>query len=113
MNRKSYSSDISREQLELIRPLLVGSRKKTAPKKWDLYDIFCAILYLLKNTATWRALPGEFSSPSPVCYHFDHRCKVPEDGMPGLLERALKKQVAQERVRQARPEKATLGIVDA
>lgn len=43
-----------------MQPLLEGLRKKTAPRKWDPYDIFCAILYLLKNAATWRTLPGDF-----------------------------------------------------
>jgi transposase len=91
MSRKHYPSDISREQFALIRPLLEGARKKTAPRKWDLYDIFCAILYLLKNTATWRALPGDFPSPSTVRYHFDHWSKISEDGTESLLQQALKK----------------------
>ena len=91
MGRKHYPSDISREQFELIRPLLEGSKKKTAPRKWDLYDIFCAILYLLKNAATWRALPSDFPAPSTVRYYFDYWCKIPEDGSASLLEQALKK----------------------
>lgn len=91
MSRKHYPSDISREQFEQIRPLLDGSRKKTAPRKWDLYDIFCAILYLLKNAATWRALPADFPSPSTVRYHFDHWTKAGADGTESLLEQALKK----------------------
>lgn len=60
MSRKHYPSDIGREQLEPIRDVLEGARKRTRPRKQDLYDIFCAILYLLKNAATWRALPGDF-----------------------------------------------------
>lgn len=44
-----YSSDISREQFELIRTDLEGIRKRTKPRKVDLYDIFCALLYTLKN----------------------------------------------------------------
>ncbi len=91
MTRKHYPSDISRAQFEQIRPLLEGSRKKTAPRKWDLYDIFCAVLYLLKNAATWRALPGDFPAPSTVRYHFDHWTKVPAEGTESLLEQALKK----------------------
>ena len=91
MTRKHYPSDISREQFERIRPLLEGARKKTAPRKWDVYDIFCAILYLLKNAATWRALPSDFPSPSTVRYYFDHWSEVPDDGKESLLAQALKK----------------------
>ena len=91
MDRKHYPSDISREQFEQIRPLLEGARKKTCPRRQDLYDIFCAILYLLKNAATWRALPGDFPSPSTVRYYFDQWNAVPDGGTDSLLAQALKK----------------------
>ena len=38
--RKSYPSDISREQFEKIREELESIQKKTHPRKYDLYDIF-------------------------------------------------------------------------
>jgi transposase len=91
MSRKYYPSDISREQFEQIRELLEGSRKKTCPRKVDLYDIFCAVLYLLKNAATWRALPADFPPPSTVRYYFDHWTRIPDEGHMSLLEQALKK----------------------
>ncbi|MDP3009440.1 MAG: IS5/IS1182 family transposase, partial [Methylococcales bacterium] len=47
--RKKYPSDISREQFEQIRELLESARKKTRPRQVDLYDVFCAVLYLLKS----------------------------------------------------------------
>ena len=47
--RKSYPSDVSREEFEKIREALEGLQKKTHPRKYDLYDIFCAVLYLLKE----------------------------------------------------------------
>jgi hypothetical protein len=47
--RKAYPSDISREQFSEIEPLLVSARKITAPRKLDLYDVFCAVLYKLKT----------------------------------------------------------------
>ncbi len=46
--RKSYPSDISREQFEAIREKSAGAKKRTHPRKYDLYDLFCAVLYLLK-----------------------------------------------------------------
>lgn len=47
--RHHYPSDIGRDQFEQIRPLLESARKKTAPRKVDLYDVFCAVLYLLRT----------------------------------------------------------------
>lgn len=32
-----------------------SARKKTAPWKVDLYDAFCAVLYLLRTGCQWRA----------------------------------------------------------
>ena len=46
MNRKTYPSDISREQFAPLLPLLESARKRIAPRQVDLYDVFCAILYL-------------------------------------------------------------------
>lgn len=43
-----YQSDISRQQFDLIRQDLEASRKRTHPKHIDPYDIFCAMLYVLK-----------------------------------------------------------------
>ena len=91
MCRKSYPSDISREQFEQIRALLEGSRKRTNPRKVDLYDIFCAILYLLKNASTWRALPSDFPAVSTVRYYFDQWTRIPDDHHMSLLDQALKK----------------------
>jgi transposase len=97
MERKVYPSDISREQFEEIRPLLEGAKHRTAPRKVDLYDIFCAILYLLKNGCTWRAIPGDFPGWNIVryCwnivrYYFDHWIASTADGC-SLFEQALKK----------------------
>ena len=54
MTRKVYPSDISREQFEAIREMLENARKKTNPRRVDLYEIFCAILYLLREGCRWR-----------------------------------------------------------
>jgi len=47
--RKTYPSDISREQFEQITDLLETARKKTRPRTVDLSDVFCAILCLLNS----------------------------------------------------------------
>jgi transposase len=68
--------------------LLEGARKKTCPRRQELYDSFCAILYQLKNAATWRALLGDFPSPSTVRYYFDQWRKITEGATHSLLEQA-------------------------
>ena len=88
--RQSYPSDISRMQFESIRPLLESVRKKTSPRRMDLYDIFCAVLYVLKNGCTWRSSPHDFPKWSTVYSYFAIWSEVDEDGM-SVLEHALKK----------------------
>ncbi|MFV0948566.1 transposase [Wolbachia endosymbiont of Nasonia giraulti] len=34
--------------------------EKTKPRKLDLYDIFCGVLYALKSGYQWRMLPKGF-----------------------------------------------------
>ena len=55
-----YPSDITREQFEIIRPILESARKKTKPRVLDLYDVFCGVLYILKSGCQWRMLPANF-----------------------------------------------------
>lgn len=91
MARKIYPSDISREQFESIKGMLEGAKKKTCPREVDLYDIFCAVLYLLKEGCGWRGMPGDLPPRSTVRYYFDQWSARRGDDEPSLLERALKK----------------------
>lgn len=45
----NYPSNITRQQFEVIRPELENFHQRTKPRQVDLYDVFCAILYILKN----------------------------------------------------------------
>ncbi len=68
--RAKYPSDMSREQFETIKPLLEGARKKTKPRTVDLYEVFCAVLYLLRTGCQWRALPSDFPKWRTVHSYF-------------------------------------------
>ncbi|CAM3804142.1 DUF4096 domain-containing protein [Paracidovorax anthurii] len=87
--RKSYPSDISRSQFEAIKPLLESARKKTSPRRVDLYEVFCAVLYLLRSGCQWRMLPEEFPKWRTVHSYWTIWSEQREGG--SLLERALKK----------------------
>jgi hypothetical protein len=55
-----YPSDITRQQFELIRPDLEAVRQRTRPRQVDLYEIFNAVLYILRTGSQWRQLPHDF-----------------------------------------------------
>ncbi|MFC7520701.1 IS5 family transposase [Xanthomonas populi] len=110
--RARYPSDVSREQFEQIRALLEGARKKTAPRKVDLYDVFCAVLYLLKSGCQWRMLPKTFPKWRTVHAYFQIWSEVDEHGV-SLLERALKNQVGAAREKLGRNACSKFLIFDA
>lgn len=57
---KTYPSDVSREQFEIIRPTLEAARVKTKPRRVDLYKVFCGVLYVLRGGIQWRMVPKDF-----------------------------------------------------
>ena len=58
--RNKYASDVSQEKFEEIRPLLQSVRRRTKPRAVDLYEVFCAVLYLLRTGCQWGFLPSDF-----------------------------------------------------
>jgi transposase len=47
-----------------VRPLLEGVRMRTKPRTVDQYEVFNAVLYLLKSGCQWRMLPEGFPTGS-------------------------------------------------
>jgi len=88
--RKKYPSDISREQFEKIEPILESARKKTKPRELDLYEIFCAILYILKSGCQWRMIPSDFPKWQSV-YAYFKIWSSSKEGEESILENVLKK----------------------
>ena len=87
--RKSYPSDITREQFETIRSFLESAKKATKPREVDLYDIFCAIQYVLREGCRWRSLPHDFPKWQNVYAYFRIWSEEDENGR-SLLDRVLK-----------------------
>ena len=91
MKRRIYPSDITREQFALIQPILDTAKKKTKPRKVDQYDIFCALLYLLKSGCQWRMLPSDYPNWKLVHYYFTIWSYKKDKNTPSVLEEVLKK----------------------
>lgn len=88
--RKKYASDITPEKFEEILPLLQSVRRRTKPTTVDLYEVFCAVLYLLCTGCQWRFLPSDFPKWRTVHSYFAKWSELDQDGI-SVLERALKK----------------------
>jgi len=69
----------------------LSARKKTKLRRVDLYDVFYAVLYVLKNGCQWDMAPSDFPPKSTVSTYFKQwEEKLQEEEM-SLLEQALKK----------------------
>lgn len=90
MNRPIFPSDVTRERFETVREILEASRRKTRPRKHDLYDVFCAVLHLLHTGSTWRSMPPEFPPWRTVHEFFLQSTMLGKDDRT-LLESALNK----------------------
>ena len=88
--RKTYPSDVSREQFKTIQPLLESARKQTKPRTIDLYDAFCGVLYVLRSGCQWRMFPSDFPKWRSV-YSYFALWKEPTNGSMSILEQSLKK----------------------
>ncbi|MCL1499500.1 IS5 family transposase [Xanthomonas nasturtii] len=112
MRQKTYPSDMSREQFAHVLPILEQARKRTKPRRVDLYEVWCAVLYVLRTGCQWRALPSDFPKWRTVHSYFAKWSECDDEGV-SLLERALKNQVGVARARQGRNACTRFLIVDA
>ena len=106
---RQYPSDISREEYEEIREDLEGARKKTRPREYDLYDVFCAVLYVVQGGIQWRMLPSDYPKWQSVYYYFRVWSEKDETGV-SILDKVLHKLVKQIRNEDLRRDKTTFGM---
>ena len=110
--RKEYPSDVTREQFAEIEADLAAGKKSTHPRTYELYEIFCAILYVLREGCRWRALPHDFPKWQNVYYHFRMWKEVGADG-ESIIDKVQRKLVEAERIKNGRSEQTTMIIVDS
>jgi transposase len=89
--QKTYPSDLTREQFDKIRSLLESVRKTTHPRTLDLYDVFNAILYVLKTGCQWSTLPHDYPKYKTVHSYFMKWSESKKKKQPSILDQILKK----------------------
>ena len=110
--RATYPSDITREAFSVIIADLLSATKATHPRDIDIYDIFCAVLYRIREGCRWRSLPHDFPKWQNCYYHYN-LWRTARENQESVLDRVLRKLVEAERVIDGRNEQTTMIIVDS
>jgi putative transposase len=105
--RRSYPSDLTEAQWELVGPLLPPPPGGGRPRTIDLRAIVDAILYVAKNGCAWRALPHDFP-PEGTVRHYFHAWR-----RSGVWERLLDASRHEVRRREGKQDEPTAAIIDS
>ena len=81
--------------------MLEAARRRTRPRKHDLYDVFCAVMYFIASGAAWRSLPNEFP-PWRTVHEYFTQWTTAQGGRSSLVERALQELGKEEQLEKLR-----------
>jgi putative transposase len=105
--RKSYPSDLSDAQWDLIEPHIPPEPPLGAPRKVNMREIVKGILYINRTGVQWASLPHDLPPKSTVHYYYK---QWRQDGTWDELLAALREQVRQKEGREPPP---SMLIVDS
>lgn len=107
MRRQRYTSDLTRAQFKRLAPLLPAGKAGGRPRTVDMYEVICAILYVLQNGCTWRNLPHDFPAWETVYGYFR---RFQDDGTWEAVNRFLVRRTRQKAGRDPEP---SAGSIDS
>ena len=107
MKRKTYPSDLTDEQWELLSPLLPAAKPGGRPRTVELREILNVILYVLRTGCAWRMLPHDLPPWQTVYKYFRG---FSEDGTWERVHDAMRPNVREGEGRSAMP---TAAIIDS
>ena len=105
MARAPYPTDLTDAQWAVLRPLVPPAKPGGRPRSADVRAVIDAILYVLRNGVTWRALPHDFP-PWKTAYHYFRAWRL--DGTWERMHEALRDAVRRADGREASPSAAVL-----
>ncbi len=105
MTRQPYPTDLTERQWARLAPLIPPAKPGGRPRTADMREVVNALLYVLRNGVTWRALPHDFP-PWKTVYHYFRAWR--DDGTLERLNDALRDQVRAAAGREASPSAAVI-----
>lgn len=107
MKRKSYSTDLTDKQWEIISELLPPKALTGRPRELSLREILNAILYIVRAGCAWRLLPHDFPPWQSVYYYF---WKWKKNGTWEQIHNTL---FTKTRISAGRDPEPSLGLIDS
>jgi putative transposase len=105
--RRSYPSDLTDQQWELIKEMIPIARSGGRPRTTEVRFVVNAILYLTRTGCAWRYLPNEYPPYKTV---YDYFSKWKSQGIWRKIHLAL---VTKIRVAEGKKEDPSMVIIDA
>src|SRR5215204_4325230 len=73
-SRKSYPTDLTDAQWELVAPLLPPAKHGGRPRTVNLREVVNTILYLNRTACQWDMLPHDLQPKSTAYEYFSQTC---------------------------------------
>jgi transposase len=89
--RRPYSTDLSDEEWEILRPLVPEAKPGGRPRAHETRELLNAIFYVLRGGCAWRLLPHGFSLPWQTAYHYFGAWRI--DGTWERMHTALRERL--------------------
>lgn len=107
MTRKTYKSDLTDKEWQIIKPLIPPPKPGGHPRTVDMREVVNAIFYLLRTGCSWEMLPHDEPPYSTVYYYFRRWQKR---GLWEQINQVLREQI---RMKQGKSPQATAAIIDS
>jgi len=103
--RKSYPSDLTDAQWEILEPLIPASKRGGRPREVNMREVVNAILYLNRTGCQWDMLPHDLLPKSTV---YDYFAAWRNNGDWQRMMSALREHVRQAELREPTPSAASI-----
>ena len=104
--RRSYSTDLSDEEWEILRLLVPEAKPGGRPRAHETRELLNANFYVLRGGCAWRPLPHDFFLPWQTTYHYFRAWRM--DGAWERIHTALRERLRHLEGRKTTPSAAII-----
>lgn len=103
--RKRYPSDVTDAEWQILEPLVPAIKRGGRPARWSRREIVNGVLYIVRTSSQWRAMPHDLPPWQTIYYYFRQWRNA---GVWEQIHTALREQTRRHLGREATPSAAIL-----